>query len=389
MAAAVEETAATTEELARSVRGWPSTPGTLETSAAATASTVTEVAASVEEVAATAEKNAATVDANAATIEQLARSAQAVAQSAEQINTLAATSASRLRAARDLHAAHRPDGRGGARHRGACQHHRARGRRHRGPLHRRLRPASASRSPSPSAVMKEMGKRAEEIGDIVQTINLIADRTNLLSLNASIEAARAGEHGRGFAVVAEEIRALADRAAAASADVAKIVRGLQNTAREAAAATGRRACARRTRARRLAADAERALGSILKGVEELGDDGARGVPRHRRAGAGGAGRLAGHGPGERAGPRHRRAPPRSRRRRRRPWRRARRRCAAWRKQTTQATVDQARALRDAVRSNGQLAAAAEQVSRAMQEQAAASARAGEDGRADAHAGARR
>src|SRR5439155_103371 len=77
----------------------------------------------------------------------------------------------------------------------------------------------------------------EEIGDIVQTINLIADRTNLLSLNASIEAARAGEHGRGFAVVAEEIRALADRAAAASADIAKIVRGLQSTAREALTAT--------------------------------------------------------------------------------------------------------------------------------------------------------
>ena len=85
--------------------------------------------------------------------------------------------------------------------------------------------------------MKEMGKRAEEIGDIVQTINLIADRTNLLSLNASIEAARAGEHGRGFAVVAEEIRALADRAAAASADIAKIVRGLQGTAREAVTAS--------------------------------------------------------------------------------------------------------------------------------------------------------
>src|SRR5690606_16319116 len=75
-------------------------------------------------------------------------------------------------------------------------------------------------------VIKEMGKRAEDIGDIVQAINLIADRTNLLSLNASIEAARAGEHGRGFAVVAEEIRALADRAATSSGDIAKIVRGL-------------------------------------------------------------------------------------------------------------------------------------------------------------------
>ena len=57
----------------------------------------------------------------------------------------------------------------------------------------------------PLARMPAMSLSREEIGDIVQAINLIADRTNLLSLNASIEAARAGEHGRGFAVIAEEL----------------------------------------------------------------------------------------------------------------------------------------------------------------------------------------
>ena len=119
-----------------------------------------------------------------------------------------------------------------------------------------------------SQVIKEMAKRVEEIGDIVQTINLIADRTNLLSLNASIEAARAGEHGRGFAVVAEEIRALADRAGNASGDVAKIVSGLQSAAREAVttSADGVKAT---DQGSKLATEAERSLGAILKGVEEL------------------------------------------------------------------------------------------------------------------------
>src|SRR5512140_3077076 len=117
--------------------------------------------------------------------------------------------------------------------------------------------------------MKEMGKRAEEIGDIVQTINLIADRTNLLSLNASIEAARAGEHGRGFAVVAEEIRALSDRAATASADIAKIVRGLQGTAREAVTASTE-GLKLADEGARLSADSDKALNTILQGIETMG-----------------------------------------------------------------------------------------------------------------------
>jgi len=74
-----------------------------------------------------------------------------------------------------------------------------------------------------------MGKRSTEIGDFVQTINLIADRTNLLSLNASIEAARAGEHGRGLRG-GRRWRSELSRTARrpASSDIAKIIRALQN-----------------------------------------------------------------------------------------------------------------------------------------------------------------
>ncbi len=72
--------------------------------------------------------------------------------------------------------------------------------------------------------METIKRTTDEIDTIMQTINEIADQTNLLSLNASIEAARAGEAGKGFGVVAEEINKLATECADASVSIGELVK---------------------------------------------------------------------------------------------------------------------------------------------------------------------
>jgi methyl-accepting chemotaxis protein len=78
-----------------------------------------------------------------------------------------------------------------------------------------------------------LGQNSQEIGDILELISEIANRTNLLGLNATIEAARASESSRGFGVVAEEVRSLAERSAQAAKDIAILVENIQSGTSEA------------------------------------------------------------------------------------------------------------------------------------------------------------
>lgn len=81
-------------------------------------------------------------------------------------------------------------------------------------------------------VVGSIAANSEKINKITEVIEKIANKTNLLSLNAAIEAARAGEHGKGFSVVAEEVGKLAANSAESSQEIARLVQqAVQETSR--------------------------------------------------------------------------------------------------------------------------------------------------------------
>ncbi len=82
-----------------------------------------------------------------------------------------------------------------------------------------------------------LSEQSQAIGEIIATVNDLAEQSNLLAVNAAIEAAKAGEHGKGFAVVAQEVRSLAEQSKQATAQVRTILNDIQKATNAAVMAT--------------------------------------------------------------------------------------------------------------------------------------------------------
>ena len=126
----------------------------------------------------------------------------------------------------------------------------------------------AERVRSAAESVDGLGNRSEQIGEIIGTIEDIADQTNLLALNAAIEAARAGEQGRGFAVVADEVRALAERTAKATREIGGMIKTIQTETKEAVS-TMEEGVQEVERGTNEAARSGQALQAILQQINEV------------------------------------------------------------------------------------------------------------------------
>jgi len=234
-----EQTATTVNEMVASIKGVAENAGEMSLAATNASSSASEMASSVEEVARNTGALAAAVEDTASSIEQMIASIKQVSENTDALSLSAEQTSSSItemsasvkeveqRAVDSARLAEKVS-------REASERGMAAAREAITGMQNIKETVEAT-----AEVVNRLGKRSQEIGQILKVIDEVTDQTSLLALNAAILAAQAGEHGKGFAVVAEEIKDLAERTAASTQEIAGLIASVREETSQSVQAMGR------------------------------------------------------------------------------------------------------------------------------------------------------
>jgi methyl-accepting chemotaxis protein len=234
-----EQTAMTVSEMTASIKGVAENAEEMSLAATNASSSAAEMATSIEEVARNAGALSSAAEDTAASIEQMLASIKQVSENTEQLSTSAEQTSSSITEVsssvkeveqRALEAARLAEKvSADASERGMTA------------VREAIKGMDNIKEAveATAAVVNRLGKRSQEIGQILKVIDEVTDQTSLLALNAAILAAQAGEHGKGFAVVAEEIKDLAERTAASTQEIAALIAAVREETEQSVQAMSR------------------------------------------------------------------------------------------------------------------------------------------------------
>ncbi len=236
---ATEQTAMTVSEMTASIKGVAENAEEMSQAATNASSSAAEMASSIEEVARNAGALSSAAEDTAASIEQMLASIKQVSENTEMLSTSAEQTSSSItevsssvkeveqRADEAARLAEKVSSEASERGMSAVREA-IRGMDH-------IKEAVEATA----AVVNRLGKRSQEIGQILKVIDEVTDQTSLLALNAAILAAQAGEHGKGFAVVAEEIKELAERTASSTQEITALIGAVREETEQSVQAMAR------------------------------------------------------------------------------------------------------------------------------------------------------
>ncbi len=236
---ATEQTAMTVEEMAASIRGVADNAEVMSNSATNASSAVTEMVTSIGEIAKSTNGLSSIVEETASFIQQMLASIRQVSENTEVLSSSADETAASLtqmgasvkeveqRAVESAGLAETVSQEASERGMAAAE--------------AAIKGMDNIKATVEAAanVVNRLGKRSQEIGQILKVIDEVTDQTALLALNAAILASQAGEHGKGFSVIAEEIKDLAERTAASTQEIAGLIAAVQKDTEETVQAMGK------------------------------------------------------------------------------------------------------------------------------------------------------